>query len=150
MKGSRHQSDYVTVKVGTLDGAALFRHFDPVAAVRRTITALDEAQKSIVPETDVIPDSLLRRRRLAFERTFDDLFRAAEMYSAAQEFFTPPSFERVAAWTTKHAVTRTRYIWADGVLANEDNGRGVSPPAVPLPDLDQSLLELVTEYRSAD
>jgi hypothetical protein len=146
--GMRVVAEYVEVKVGTLAGAELFDPFDPARAVSNSLAALEVMRKGI-GGSDPISTMTLTKRRKAFERTFEDLERAARMYAAAQEFFTVENFRKLLDWANNHGATKIRYESDHkGVVRPETGEAGIQ--LAPVADLDDGVLELIREYRRAD
>lgn len=148
MRGLSTQFEHVTV--GELHGPDLFRHFNAAGAVERSMKAIEDIRRSMVPLTDDIPTKVMKGRRRAFEDTFEGLETAARMYTAGQEFFTKASFQNLANWTQRHAVTNSRYVWTGDGIDYGDGRRGFRLPLDPFKDLSHLPLELIQEYRRAD
>jgi hypothetical protein len=140
---------HVDVPVGDLVGADLFLDFDAAGVIRQSVGAIDEVKEAFWG-TDAVPTGLLRRRRLAFERTFGGLETAARIYRGGQEFFTPASFANLVNWTDRYTVTRARYDWTGDGITYDDGRPGINLPVEPFKDLPEEPLDLIQEYRRAD
>lgn len=147
--GGLGSTQNVTVKVADFIGADLFIQLDPVRAIQEAISAIEVLKKTI-SATDAVPTTILRKKRKALERAFEDLEIVAKLYRGAQAMFTAKSFSTLADWTSRYAVTKDRYIWEDGALQFEDGRAQIYLPTEPLPDLSDEPLDLLREYRRAD
>jgi hypothetical protein len=146
--GLRDLGEYVDMKIGDFAGAALFSPLDPKRAVERSLATL-ERMKLGIGNTEGMGTSILTKRRMDFERTFSDLEEAARMHEAAQEFFTPTNFKMLLAWANVHGATTARYEIDDEDIIRQE-GRDGGIKLLPIPDLDEVVLDLVKEYRRAD
>ncbi len=98
-----------------LPGADIFNPLDMSYAIRQATTTLDAMAQSI-GRSDGVPTNVLKKHRLEFEATFNDLYVLALMYSGAQDFFTAETFAKIVDWTKRHAVLNVRIGGAVGAL----------------------------------
>jgi hypothetical protein len=125
---------FIAIDAGIIDSA--------IAA----LTSMEEC--SLRSETISTKDMAIRRRRL--ENTFEQLASAADMYFGAQALFTDKSFRTVVRWADRYDVTRERLMYTDGCIRRDGVQGGVRLPDRPLPDLNEEVFELITEYRRSD
>jgi hypothetical protein len=143
--GEKHSETQILDRIR---GSDLFKPFNMMGAIERAQLSLDQMAKAIVI-SDSLTTKVLRKRRKAFEETFDDLHVVAVMYAGAQEFFNAETFAKVVDWTNRYAVTEKRYSW-NGKAIEEKNGWNEFDLPRPFPDLGDEPLDLIAEYRRAD
>jgi hypothetical protein len=146
--GMRGAADYAASRFASLPGRALFdRSLDPVRALDHAAAAI-RALSGAAEGTANLSTTVLARRGRGVEDAFADLERIAGMHAAAQEFFARRTFELLVDWAGPGRLDlRTRYeLDGDRVLVD---GKG-RMQVLEVPDIDQSPLDLVAEYRRAD
>jgi hypothetical protein len=145
--GMKSTADFQEVIVGRLAGAELFSRLDPGKAVCDALEALSTMKCKVV--SDLVATKKLRDRRRAFERSLEDLVTSARIHAAAEEFFTVRSFRELLRWANEHRATKARYVLDEGDIAREE-GRAGGIQLSPLPAIDATLLDLISDYRRAD
>lgn len=146
-----NEPDWVQVTYGMMHGPEMFVGFDRF----NIVTAIDDGFKSLdavassITHSENCSTTALRQRRARMERSFDQLEEVARAYEGGQNFFTEASFKQLSEWSFIRNEPHYRYIYEDGLLRHV-NGLGAVAQMAPLPDLDDTILDLIREYRSAD
>lgn len=138
----KERSTYQEVTVTTLTGAAFFDRLDTKQAVAKAIQSVKNHSYENASSLD------MRKRRKALEQSFEDLERCAEIYSDVNAFLSPESFAGIARWTEQNdAIRRKLVARSNGLFFADDPDQGMT--LLPLPDLDETLLNCIWEYRRA-
>jgi hypothetical protein len=133
---------YEEVTVGTLAGPAFFDSLDTYRAVASAIQSV----KGHAYEKALALD--MKKRRKAVERSFEDLKRCAEIYHDVDAFLSPDSFAILARWADQNdGISRKLVTRPNGLFFNDNLNQGIT--LLPVPDLDESLLDCIWEYRRA-
>lgn len=148
--GMRVTAQALQIRVADLAGVDFFIFFDTASAVERAQKALENVLKNL--PTDDVEYALMMRRRKTFEACFEDLQTAARIYRGAEAFFSKSNFRNIVDWSNKYRITSSRYVFDEdeGTIFHEDGRRGISLPRDPLPELDDTPLDLIVEYRRAE
>jgi hypothetical protein len=133
---------YQEVPVGTLIGAAFF---DPLHTHRAVANAIQSVKDHSYEKALALDMS---KRRKAVERSFEDLQRCAEIYDDVNAFLSPESFASLARWANQNDGIRRKLVArSNGLFFVDDLNQGMT--LLPLPDLDETLLDCIWEYRRA-
>lgn len=131
-----------------IPGAAVLDNLNGTAIVERAQVSL-EAMAECIGRTDSIPTATLRKRRNDFETAIERLSAVHKYYLGAQVFFTAETFEKIANWTQRYKITDRPYAWSGEGIGPKDGYDRFKLPK-PFPDLDETPLELIKEYRRAE
>lgn len=133
---------YQEVTVGTLSGAAFF---DPLHTHKAVANAIESVKNHSYEKALALDMS---KRRKAVERSFKDLERCAEIYDDVSAFLSSESFANLARWTDQNDGMRRKLVArSNGLFFADDLNQGMT--LLPLPDLDETLLNCIWEYRRA-
>jgi hypothetical protein len=138
----KEQFTYQEVTVGTLMGAAFF---DPLHTHRAVASAI-QSVKDHAYENALALD--MTKRRKAVDRSFEDLQRCAEIYNDVNAFLSRESFASLARWADQNDGIRRKLVArSNGLFFGDDLNQGMT--LLPVPDLDETLLDCIWEYRRA-
>jgi hypothetical protein len=139
---SKERFTYQEVTVGTLIGPAFFDPLHTHRAVAKTIQSVKDHSYEKALSLD------MSKRRKAVERSFEDLQRCAEIYHEVDAFLSPENFASVARWVDQNDGIRRKLVArSNGLFFSDDLGQGMT--LLPLPVLDETLLDCIWEYRRA-
>jgi hypothetical protein len=137
---SREQFTYQEVTVATLIGPAFFDPLNTHQAVAKAIQSVKDHSFEMALSLD------MTKRRKAVERSFEDLQRCEEIYHDVNAFLSSESFAGLARWTDQNDEIRRKLVArSDGLFFATDLNQGMT--LLPLPDLDETLLDCIWEYR---
>ncbi|WP_027577125.1 hypothetical protein [Bradyrhizobium sp. WSM1743] len=140
--GSKDRFTYQEVTVGTLVGRAFFDSLHTHRAVAQAIQSVKDHSFEKALSLD------MTKRRKAVERAFEDLQRCAEIYDDVNAFLSPESFAGLARWADQNDGIRRKLVARhNGLFFRDDLNQGMT--LLPLPDLDETLLNCIWEYRRA-
>lgn len=130
------------VTIGTLMGAAFF---DPLETHRAVANAIQSVKNHSYEKALALE---MTKRRKAVERSFDDLQRCAEIYDDVNAFLSAESFASLARWADQNDGLRRKLVSrSNGLFFSDDLNQGMTH--LPLPELDETLLDCIWEYRRA-
>lgn len=133
---------YQEVTVGTLMGAAFF---DPLHTHRAVAEAIQSVKDHSYEKALALD---MTKRRKAVERSFEDLQRCAKIYDDVKAFLSPENFANLARWADQNDGIRRKLVArSNGLFFGDDLNQGMT--ILPLPDLDETLLDCIWEYRRA-
>jgi hypothetical protein len=133
---------YQEVTVGTLIGPAFFDSMHTHRAVANAIQSVSDHSFEMALSLD------MTKRRKAVERSFEDLERCAEIYDDVNAFLSPESFASLARWADQNDGIRRKLVArSNGLFFGDDLNQGMT--LLPLPELDETLLNCIWEYRRA-
>lgn len=133
---------YQEVTVGTLIGAAFF---DPLHTHRAVANAIQSVKDHSYEKALALD---MTKRRKAVERSFEDLQRCAEIYSGVNAFLSSQNFASLASWADQNDGVRRKLVArSNGLFFGDDLNQGMT--LLPLPHLDETLLDCIWEYRRA-
>lgn len=133
---------YQEVTVGTLIGAAFFDPLHTHKAVAKAIQSVNDHSYEKALALD------MTKRRKAVDRSFEELQRCAEIYNDVNAFLSPENFASVARWVDQNDGIRRKLVArSNGLFFGDDLNQGMT--LLPLPDLDETLLDCIWEYRRA-
>ncbi|OKO68916.1 hypothetical protein [Bradyrhizobium sp. NAS96.2] len=139
---SKERVTYQEVTVGTLIGAGFF---DPMQTHRAVANAIQSVNNHSYGNALAVDMS---KRRKAVERSFKDLERCAEIYDDVNAFLSSENFASLASWTDQNDGMRRKLVArSNGLFFADDPNQGMT--LLPLPDLDETLLNCIWEYRRA-
>lgn len=139
---SKERFTYQEVTVGSLNGSGFF---DPLHTSQVVARAIQSVQDHSFEHALLLD---MKKRRKAVERSFEDLQRCAEIYDAANTFFSAENLATIARWVDQNDGIRRKVVArSNGLFFSDDLNRGMT--ILPLPDLDESLLNCIWEYRRA-
>ncbi|SFJ85541.1 hypothetical protein [Bradyrhizobium sp. Gha] len=133
---------YQEVTVGTLLGSGFFDPMNTHREVAQAIRSINDHSFEMALMLD------MKKRRKAVERSFECLQRCAEIYNDVASFLSTENFGRVARWTDRNDGIRRKLVArSNGLFFADDLNQGMT--LLPLPDLDETLLDCIWEYRRA-
>ncbi|MGL3104699.1 hypothetical protein [Bradyrhizobium sp. BR 1432] len=128
--------------VGSLFGSGFFDPLNTHRAVAQAIQSVNDHSFERALMLD------MKKRRKAVERSFEDLQRCAEIYNDADAFLSSENLATVARWTDQNDGIRRKLVArSNGLFFRDDLNQGMT--LLPLPDLDETLLNCIWEYRRA-
>lgn len=138
----KEQFTYQEVTVGTLIGPAFFDSLRTHRAVAQAIQSVKDHSFEKALALD------MTKRRKAVERSLEDLQRCAEIYHDVDAFLSPENFASLARWADQNDGIRRKLVArSNGLFFGDDLNQGMT--LLPLPDLDETLLDCIWEYRRA-
>ena len=133
---------YEEVTVGTLVGAGFF---DPLQTNKAVANAIQSVKNHSFEKALALD---MKKRRKAVERSFEELRRCAEIYEDVDRFLSQDNFANLARWADQNDGIRRKLVARSSGLFFADNlNEGMT--LLPLPDLDETLLDCIWEYRRA-
>jgi hypothetical protein len=139
---SKERATYEEVTVGTLLGPAFFDSLHTHRVVADAIQSVKDHGYENAFALD------MTKRRRAVERSFEDLQRCAEIYQGVDAFLSPENFASLARWADQNDGIRRKLVArSNGLFFSDDLNQGMT--LLPVPDLDETLLDCIWEYRRA-
>ena len=90
----------------------------------------------------------MTKLRKAIERSFEELERCKNIYDDTNTFLSQKSFATIARWVDQDEGNRRKLVArSNGLFFANDLNKGLT--FLPLPDLDETLLDRIWEYRRA-
>lgn len=141
-ENGKERFTYQEVTVGTLLGTGFF---DPLQTHRAVSQAIQSVKDHSFEKALMLD---MKKRRKALERSFEDLERCAKIYNDVDAFLSSENLATVARWTDQNDGIRRKLVArTDGLFFADDSDRGLT--ILPVPDLDETLLNCIWEYRRA-
>lgn len=139
---SKERFTYQEVTVATLTGRAFFDPLNTHQAVAKAIQSVEDHSFEMALALD------MTKRRKAVERSFEELQRCEKIYHDVNAFLSSESFANLSRWTDQNDGIRRKLVArSNGLFFADDLNQGMT--LLPLPDLDETLLDCIWEYRRA-